>query len=189
MGYSNRICGARSTIIKNISTKEAKSFLENNHIQGYCNSKVKIGAYFKNKLVAVMTFGSLRSALGAKSSHNNWELLRMATCGSVPGISSKLLEYFKSNYSPNSIISYCDRRWGVGISYKKMGMTFSHNSPPNYWYIQKNYGKRFHRYGFRKSELIKEGFDSSFSEWEIMQQKGFDRIWDCGHSKWIWTKE
>ena len=35
-----------------------------------------------------------------------------------------------------------------------------------------------------KNKLQK--FDESLSEWENMKANGFDRIWDCGHTKWIY---
>lgn len=58
---------------------------------------------------------------------------------------------------------------------------------PNYWYIdKKKYLKRYHRFNFRKSELIKKlkFFDNTLSEWENMQLNGYDRIWDCGNLKY-----
>ena len=42
---------------------------------------------------------------------------------------------------------------------------------------------RYHRFNYRKDILVKEGYNSSNTEWEIMQMKGFDRIWDCGSMK------
>jgi hypothetical protein len=42
---------------------------------------------------------------------------------------------------------------------------------------------RLHRFNFRKDVLLKEGFDVKLTEWEIMKQRGYDRIWDCGSMK------
>jgi len=43
--------------------------------------------------------------------------------------------------------------------------------------------------GFQKHKLknVLSEFDSNLSEWENMKNHGYDRIWDCGHSKWIYT--
>jgi hypothetical protein len=183
MGKSVKICGARQTTIQEISTTECRNFLELYHIQGFVASSVKLGAFFENKLVAVMSFGKRRKALGGKSKDGNWELLRFATAGNIPGIANKLLKYFEKNYNPKILISYCDLRWGVGKVYSEMGFAYSHTSKPNYWYLN-GYDHRQYRFTFRKDQLIAGGFDKEKSEWEIMQERGYDRIWDCGNSVW-----
>lgn len=33
---------------------------------------------------------------------------------------------------------------------------------------------------------MKEGFDPNKTEREIMFERGFNRIWDCGNKKWVW---
>jgi hypothetical protein len=100
------------------------------------------------------------------------------------------LKYFIKNYHPSKIETYSDIRWsGVNPEntvYFKNGFIFQHQTPPNYWYINKeNYLNRFHRFTYRKDVLIKEGFDKNKTEWEIMQEKNYDRIWDCGSLKFI----
>ena len=81
-----------------------------------------------------------------------------------------------------SIISYADRRWSVGNLYEKIGFDFIKNTNPNYWYIKN--GERKYRFKFRKSELIKEGYNSDKTEKLIMNERGYIRIWDCGHRKY-----
>jgi hypothetical protein len=53
----------------------------------------------------------------------------------------------------------------------------------------KDFLHRFHRFTFRKDVLVKEGFSPDKTEWEIMQEKEFDRIWDCGSMKFEKTFE
>jgi hypothetical protein len=45
--------------------------------------------------------------------------------------------------------------------------------------------------GFQKHRLKKvlPVFEESKSEWENMKENGFDRIWDCGHGKWIFINK
>jgi hypothetical protein len=52
-------------------------------------------------------------------------------------------------------------------------------------YYYTDYHKRYNRMQFQKHKLVKEGYDSSLSEWEIMQSKKYDRIWDCGQITWV----
>ena len=175
----------RKCIIKEISSKEAKEFLNNNHIQGGINSKYNIGLYHDDVLVSLMTFGCLRKSMGNKSIEDAYELFRFCNKldTTVIGGADKLLKYFIKTYKPIEIISYADRRWSQGGLYEKLGFKFIHNSKPNYFYI--NNGKREYRFKYRKDILIKEGFDKNKTEREIMEERGFNRIYDCGNKKYI----
>lgn len=167
---------ARKCFIKEIKTTEAKKFCEENHIQGYSNSKIKLGLFYNEKLVSLMMFSKPNRAKGNRKNKNNiWELSRFCSSTNVVGAAGKLLAHFKKNFTWDLIFTYADRRWSIGDLYEKIGFTFIKNTPPNYWYTDKN-GIRYYRYKFRKSQLIGEG-----TEWEIMKKNGYDRIWDCGH--------
>ena len=71
--------------------------------------------------------------------------------------------------------------------YKMLG--FEHvNTSLSYWYI-KNL-KRHHRSGFSKSNLVKKGVahkNDTRSEFQIMDDTGYVRIFDSGQSKWVWN--
>jgi len=169
---------ARKCETKLVDTKIAKDFLNKNHIQGEVNSSIKIGLYYNDTLVSLMTFGKGRIALGGSS--NQYELLRFCNVlnTNVVGGADKLLQYFIKTYKPNEIISYADRRWSQGNLYEKLGFIQTHTSKPNYWYIINN--NRKHRFGFRKSILIKNGYDKNKTEREIMIERKIYRIYDCG---------
>jgi len=173
----NRIFG-RKCEIREVNSIDSKIFLNDNHIQGNVNSSIKIGLFYNNELVSLMTFGKGRIALGGKS--NQYELLRFCNKlnTNVIGGADKLLKHFIKIYQPVEIISYADRRWSIGKLYDKLGFIRSHETDPNYWYVIKD--KRKHRFGFRKSILVKEGFDNNKSEKEIMEERGIRRIYDCG---------
>ena len=179
---------ARKCIIKEVSFKESKDFLENNHIQGNCMSKYRYGLYFNDELVSLMTFGNKRKNLGSLNEENTYELLRFCNKlnTTVVGGASKLLKYFIRKHNPKEIISYCDRRWSQGNMYEKLGFTLDHISQPNYFYVIGQ--KRENRYKYRKSELIKQGFNKEKTENEIMTERGIYRIYDCGTKVYIWKK-
>lgn len=176
---------ARNTIIKEVSSKECSKFLENNHLQGKIGAKVKLGLYYKDELISLMTFGGLRKNLGSTSKEGSYELLRFCNKlnTNVVGGASKLLKHFEKTYNPKQLISYADRNWSNGDLYEKLGFTFYHLSKPNYYYIVKN--KRENRFKYRKDILVKEGFDKNKTEKEIMQERGYLRIYDCGSLKYI----
>lgn len=188
IGLSNNIkVNARSCYVKEISNTEKRIFLENNHIQGNDKSRIKLGLFDnKNNLVSVMTFA--RPSISRASNNmvkNNllWELNRFASNINlnVRGSAGKLLSYFKNNYEWSEIYSYADKRWSIGNLYHNLGFNIKSISKPNYWYI--NRSKREYRYKFAKFKLIEEGFDPNKTEQEIMNERGIDKIWDCGSIK------
>ncbi len=99
------------------------------------------------------------------------------------------------NYNPDKIISFADLRWTIDVNknlYIKIGFKFDKIIPPDYQYIQykglhKN--KRLHKFGFGKQSLknkFPELYSDNKTEWEIMQEAGYDRIWDCGKIKYVY---
>ena len=181
---------ARKCIIQNVNDNEKKEFLEKNHIQGNVNSQINLGLYHDGELVSLMCIGKPRINLGRKTSlEDEYELLRFCNKlnTNIVGGASKLFKYFITNYNPTLTTSYCDYRWSIGNMYKALGFTLSHHSQPNYYYIIGN--NRKNRFKYRKSELIKEGFDPEKSEKEIMEERRIHRIYDCGSLVYIWKNE
>ena len=181
----NKIYG-RKTIIKEISdNKIVKEFLIENHLQGSVGSKVKLGLYYDNELVSLMTLGKRRVAMGKKKSgEGEYELLRYCNKlnTNVLGGASKLFKYFVSNYKPKEITTYADRSHSNGKLYEQLGFEFISKTQPNYYYIVD--GIRNHRFNFRKDKLIKEGFDPNKTEHQIMLDRNIFRIYDSGNLKY-----
>jgi hypothetical protein len=176
---------ARKTEIREIQdNKLVREFLEHNHIQGFIGSKVKVGLFYENELVSLMTFGKRRVSMGKKiSQEGEYELLRFCSRldTNVVGGANKLFKYFKENYRPKFITTYADRSWSTGGLYYNLGLKFKGKTDPNYYYIID--GLRYHRFGFRKDVLVKEGYDSNKTEHEIMLDRGIYRIYDSGNLK------
>lgn len=190
LNIPNKKIYARKCIIKEINTVDKNTFLDKYHIQGRCNSGNRLGAFYNNELVAVMTFGKLRKALGHTPKLNNYELIRFSTNESVViGIASKLLTYFIRHYTPKKIITYADKRWSSSDNnlYTSIGFKKIRTSAPNYWYTLDNL-TRLHRFNFRKSELVKKGHDVSKTENIIMKELGYNKIWDCGNMVYEWNE-
>ena len=190
LGKINNKIYARNCTIGIPSEEEKRKFINKTHIQGDIPCSVKIGLYYQNELVAVMTFGKLRLPLGHKNtSENKYELLRYTTKlnTSVIGGATKIFKYFLDNYEAEEIISYCDLRFSVGNLYEKLGFIADHTSRPNYYYVIGN--NRKNRFRFRKSELVKNGYDSEKSEHEIMLERKIYRIYDCGNLVFKWQNK
>lgn len=175
----------RKCEIREINSNESKKFLENNHIQGGVNSKVRVGLFYDNNLVSLMTFSKGRVIMGGKKTE--WELNRFCNIMNVNviGAASKLLNYFIKTYNPTTIISYSDIRIFDGKMYEKLNFKMIAQSKPNYWYVLN--GIRKYRFNFRKTILVKEGYDPNKTEKQIMFERKIYRIYDCGNIRWELT--
>lgn len=181
---------ARKCEIKEISTNDAKSFLNENHLQGYCVSKYRLGLFFNNELISVMTFGKSRHFVG--HNEDKMELLRFANKININviGGASKLFSHFIKKYNPKEIISYADRRWSKGNLYTKLGFELDKVTPQNYFYIPYNGLKRINRFSLRKNILVeKYGCPKDMTEKEFCKRNGYYRVYDCGNLKFIWKNK
>ncbi|MDA3779293.1 MAG: hypothetical protein PF487_03525 [Bacteroidales bacterium] len=178
---------ARKTEIREIdNNKLIRDFLETNHIQGFVGSSVKIGLFYNNDLVSIMTFGKKRLSMGNKLNINDeYEMLRFCNKlnTSVIGGASKLLKYFIKTYSPKSILTFADRRYSQGKLYEKLSFEFIGNTEPNYWYFKAHEYILHYRFKFRKDVLVKEGYDPTKTEQQIMAERDYNRIYDSGNMK------
>ena len=179
----------RKCEIKEIYSYIAEDFLNVNHIQGFVNSTLFLGAFYNENLVGVMSF--------TKQADNNWELTRLATDikYNCCGVGGKLFNYFIKNYDFNEIKSFADRRWTLDENnniYTKLGFVFHSFTKPNYTYYNANVNryKRFHKFNFRKDKLVKKypQLNPRMTETEMVKELGYDRIWDCGLIKYVYRK-
>jgi hypothetical protein len=183
LGLSTTTIYARKCTIRDITYQEEYEFLEREHLQGHSKSSVKLGLFHNDELVSVMSFSKPNASKGQSKREGTWELLRFCSSTNIVGGASKLLSHFVKKYDPLAIISFCDLRWGTGVVYSELGFEKTSTSKPGYWYFKGN--KRVHRYGLRK----RKDEPRDVTEYELRLSEGYHRIWDCGHSKWTWTKK
>ena len=165
---------ARKCIIKKVNQINSNKFLFENHLQGPINGK-SIGLYYNDELVSIIVYSKPRF-------NKNYDIEILRFCNKkdfiIPGSLSKLV----SNIDGRKI-SYCDKRYSEGRGYISSGFKLIGESPPNYFYLEKSYQKRFSRIQFQKHKLsdLLENFNPILNEWQNMQLNGYDRIWDCGN--------
>lgn len=160
---------ARECVVKEVSAKDKSKFLFENHRQKNDNSSIRLGLYYNDELVALMTFGKPRFNKNYK-----WELLRFCSKAdtTVVGGASKLFKYFLNNHD-GSIISYSDNAKTRGNLYKVLGFSFLRYSDPNYvWCNSSNDIKT--RYQCQMKDEVKK-----------MRGLGYWRIYDCGNKVWV----
>lgn len=175
---------ARKCKIKEITKNEKDIFLNKFHIQGKDISRIKLGAFYNDELVSVMTFSKGNISKGSKPKEGEWELNRFSSNYNyhIPGIAGKLLMYFKRNYEWIKIFSYADRRWSDGNLYRKLNFNEVYKTKPNYWYIKGLH--RIYRYDLKK----REDEPKNIPEWTLRQSEGYCKIWDCGNLKFEMNK-
>ena len=183
LGINQKKIYARKCIIKEVDNKEKMKFLKENHLQGNDSSSVKLGLYYNNELVSLMTFCKPRF-----NKKYQYELSRFCSknnCNVIGG-ASKLFKYFINNYDPRSIISYSNIAHTRGKLYETLGFNFNSISDPNYVWCNNNHNI-LTRYDCQKHKLKEQGFEGN-TETEIMHNNRYYRIFDCGNKVWVWYK-
>lgn len=175
---------ARKCNIQECCLEEYTKFVEDNHIQGYANASVKLGLYKDDELVAVMGF--------IKNNKYEWELNRF--CGKIDtvvvGGAHKLLKHFIDTYNPKSIVSFADLRLSKGDLYHTLGFKLIGEVPVSYFYTE-NYFSKMDKRGFRHDTMPHKlaNYDPTKDEWTNMRENGYDRVWDCGKLRFLWSNE
>lgn len=180
---------ARNCSIKEISKQENDDFLNINHLQGTCNNQtIRLGLYYNNNLVQVITFG-----LPRYNKKYDYELLRLCSLSNVIviGGAQKLFKYFLDSYNPKSIISYCDRSKFRGDVYTKLGFKeLNKCSPSKHWFNLKTHqhitDNLLRQRGF--DQLFNTSYGKGTSNEELMKEAGFVEIYDCGQQSFVLNK-
>lgn len=166
---------ARKCMIREVDVTEKNSFLNENHIQGKDSSTIKLGLYYNDELVSLMTFCYPRF-----SKKYNWELSRFCSKHNynVIGGASKLFKYFVDNYMKDGevIVSYSDIAKTTGKIYNTLNFEFVNDAEPNYiwWKADDDYKTRY------QCQMVNERI--------IMESNGYIKIYDCGNKVWVFRK-
>nr|DAR91009.1 MAG TPA: endonuclease-like protein [Caudoviricetes sp.] len=176
---------ARNCEVRFVDTLECNQYLMAYHLQGKCNNQtIRLGLYYKNQLVSLMTFGVARY-----NKKYEYELLRYCASHNVIGGAEKLFKYFISEYKPSNIISYCDTSKFNGKVYDALGFKLDTiNSPSCHWYSVKEAkhitDNLLRMQGYDR--LFKENHGKGTSNEELILARGYLPVYDCGQSTYIW---
>jgi len=181
--HQNKSIGARKCNIKEITAKQAREFFDTNHLQGYVPTSIRYGLFYKDELFAAILVGKSRKCVNIKE----WELVRYASKlnWSVVGGLAKLMNFCCKQNKITELISYADRCWTTLNQnvYKMNKGRIINISEPGYFYVKNN--KKFHRYNFSKHKLLQKGHNANLTEQQIMVEKGYIRVYDCGQLKYL----
>jgi hypothetical protein len=186
LGIYKYSVGASKCKVKKVDSNEAKKFLNENHIQGFCSSTYKYGLYYQDELLSLMTFGRSRKSIMGDSK-DGWELLRFCNKLNthVVGGAERLLTHFCQDHPTGDIISFASHDISNGNLYEKLNFDKVNETHSSYWYVHNQTHQRFHRSSFMKKDLVRKGYDPSLTEEQIMMQTDYLRIYDSGQSKYI----
>lgn len=180
--YDERIY-ARDCDVREVSPKDAETFLRTNHIQGPINASYRLGLYHDGELAQIICIGKSRFKSGER------ELLRMCAKlnTQVVGGFGKLL----AHQPYDALVSYVDRAKFDGRGYLACGWVLVGETAPSYVYWKNNVERYVSRYEAQKHKLPKllgDGFDPNLTEAENMLNAGYLRIYDCGNLKMEWRR-
>ena len=192
LGLTNTVYYARKTQIYEVSGEDAIKFLEDNHLQDAVDCKVRLGLYFDNELVSLMTFSKLHHTIGTGNDDTSdcWELVRFCNKNytRVVGGASKLLQYFIRTYNPKEIISFSDRAHTTGNLYFQLGFNVLRRSNPGYVWVDLKTDKTYSIFNAQKhniSKILQDAtLDLSQNETDIMIDHGYVQVFDSGTITW-----
>lgn len=177
---------ARNCKIVELSNEDITQFLNKYHLQNTCQGQViRLGLYYKNELVQVMTFGKPRY-----NKNYEWELLRLCSKFEykVIGGSEKLFSYFIKTYKPKSIISYCDLSKFTGEVYERLGFKHKNNTKPaKHWSRDDRQitDNLLRQRGY--DQLFRANYGKGTLNEQLMLENGWLPVYDCGQGVFIWN--
>lgn len=173
---NTEVIGARKCVVQEIEAAESNHFLNRYHLQGEDRSSVRVGLFYRDELVSLMTFGRPR---WTDAKEYDQEIYRFVTRSglSVPGGASRLFKYFTKNYSPRSVFTYSDFSKSSGEVYRRLGFEYLGLSSPSY--VWNN-----------MMGIVRSRYSTQMSnEKSEMSKQGFVRICNSGNKRWGWRAE
>jgi hypothetical protein len=178
---SQQLCIEKCEIKEVNDNKLVEEFLNKNYIHGYFNSGIDIGLFYSNELISLMIF-----KVNGEEMKNDYEMI--CFCDklfyTITGGIEQMFKYFINKYKPDNIISYVDRSWSNGSSFKQLGFMLDCKMEPDYYYFKNK--KRYHRSDLKNDISIEQKYDSSKTEHENMFERKIYKIFDSGKLKFIW---
>lgn len=184
---------ARKCTIRTVDDKICAEFLNQNHRQGYCRSSIRLGLYYKDELISLMTFGHTRIGVGKmlEDTDCTYELLRFCNKlnTSVVGGASKLFKHFLAIVDSDKIVSFSDRAHTQGSLYSTLGFHAVSMSDPGYVWVNIYNDQYLNRTQCQKNNLRKLFNDDTIdienkTERQIMEEHGYARVYDSGVIRW-----
>lgn len=186
LGHSKTVLQARKCRVEPVDTITAKAFLNEQHVQGSpLVFKYAFGLIHAGALVGLMTGGDHHRQ--GRPGDLVLSRLCFAPQVHVTGGAKRLFKKFCLRGTQDGyarVVTWSDNRWTLGDVYARFGMALEKELRPDYSYVlQANPSRRFSKQSQKKSNT---GCPKGMTESVWMEQRGFSRIWDCGHRRWVY---
>lgn len=159
----------------------ARTFFDENHLQGWLKCKYVFGLVDQmGEVYSAISFGKSRFDQDC-----DYELLRFCNKlnHNVVGGFTKLMKNSEKILNFQSVITYSHRRLFTGKVYETFGFKHIRETKPGYFWYNKRTGDIKTRYKTQKHKL-----NTDLSEIEYMTNEGYLRIFDCGQNVYKYTK-
>lgn len=172
--------------IKQISTADARSFLDAYHYIGGSRGGVCFGAYLNDKLIGCLLFSNpIRQNVAQQfdtTDDNIYELSRLCIhpCYHKKNFASWFISKCIKKVNKKVIVAYADTTVGhVGTVYKACGFILHHTVQPDYWYVDEK------NFAMHKRTLYGRARKMCMSESEYAAKYGYSKVY--GDKKLCYT--
>ncbi|WP_257669449.1 hypothetical protein [Parapedobacter tibetensis] len=144
-GQAQRV-HARDTVAARIDKSMAMAFQQDHHLQVALPGKYRYGLFHEGELVSIAVFSGGRRMDNQPAEYRSYELLRFCHKQGIQVVGgfSKLLDAFQQEFNPGDIMTYADKDWSDGSSYRKTGFTIVGEIPPQLFWIETSTMKRYY---------------------------------------------
>jgi hypothetical protein len=186
LGHCSRRVFARKCDIREVDKQVSIQFICENHIQPVNNGGVvNLGLYYENELLGLC---QLR-----KHHRTNVDITISRICFlknvKVVGGFSRLVKNavgWSFNNGYDQVITWSDNRLTTGESYEKSGFVRERVYNQDYSYIHPD--KPYRRINKQLMQKKKLKVPDGYTEKEWTEKLGYQRLWDCGKTKFVYYK-
>lgn len=183
LGVSNRKrLNARSLEVGGVTAREAREFLNTNHIQGFTNGSLYL-ALMDEGIQALMV-------MKATKTPGEYRLERYATASNVRGGFSRLFKNAVKTLNASRVITFADRGVSDGGLYSNNGFERDGVLAPDYKYLVR--GRRVHKFNYRIKRFREDPtlqYRDGLTERELADLNSLPRVYDSGKVRWVWNSK
>ena len=182
-GKTRRI-HARECEVQPLTKPQLFAYLKQHHLHVPTAAKTKLGLVREGELVAVASFGKQCPIDRDGRRWQSAELIRFcnATGTTVVGGLSKLIKHYTRTFSPEDIMTYADREWSSGGSYRRLKFKEVGVREGQTFWVQPGTLQRF--YPHEHAAVQQEAGLDYWNEESLLEQ-GWTRLRNRGSLKFI----
>ena len=182
-GKTRRI-HARECEVQPLTKPQLFAFLKQHHLHVPTAAKTKLGLVREGELVAVASFGKQCPIDRDGRTWQSAELIRFCNASgtTVVGGLSKLIKHYIRTFSPEDIMTYADREWSSGGSYRRLKFKEVGVRKGQTFWVQPGTLQRF--YPHEHAAVQQEAGLDHWNE-ESLLEHGWTRLRNRGSLKFI----